>query len=114
MTQPAFPAQPEAVQPPPAVPQTSTLAIVSLVAAFLFWPAGLVLAIVALSQIKRTYENGKSLAVAAIVVSSVALVLTVLAAGLFVMGGTVSNHFEKTCSRVEDPSNPGTTTASCS
>jgi hypothetical protein len=50
---------------------TNTLAMLSLVFVFLFFPAGLVLGIVALNQIKQTHERGITLAWIAIVLSSI-------------------------------------------
>ena len=48
---------------------TNTLAIVSLVCAFLFAPLGIVFGHISLSQIKKTGEEGRGLAVAGLVIS---------------------------------------------
>lgn len=56
----------------------NTLAILSFVFSFLFFPAGFILGIIALSHIKKSNEKGKGLAIAAIVISSVALAFFVL------------------------------------
>ncbi|MCF6736397.1 DUF4190 domain-containing protein [Blastococcus sp. KM273129] len=50
---------------------TNTLAILALVMAFVFAPAGLVLGIVARRQIRRTGEDGAGLALAGIIVGAV-------------------------------------------
>jgi peptidyl-prolyl cis-trans isomerase B (cyclophilin B) len=63
--------------PPPR--GTNGMAIASLVCAFLIFPLGIVFGHMALSQLKRTNEEGHGLAVAGLVISYVATVLTVLA-----------------------------------
>lgn len=65
--------------PPPPPTRTNGLAVASLVCAFLFFPLGIVFGHVSLSQIKRTREGGHGLAVAGLVISYVAAVLTVIA-----------------------------------
>ena len=60
---------------------TNTFAVVALVGAFLFSPLGIVFGHLALSQIKRTGEDGRGLAIAALVIGYVAtgfLVIMVL------------------------------------
>jgi peptidyl-prolyl cis-trans isomerase B (cyclophilin B) len=54
------------------------MAIASLVCAFLFAPAGIIFGHISLSQIKRTGEQGRGLAVAGLVLSYVFTVLTVI------------------------------------
>jgi hypothetical protein len=56
---------------------TNTLAIVSLVLAFVFAPAALVTGIVARRQIARTGEEGSGLALAAIILGSLGTALFV-------------------------------------
>ena len=63
--------------PPP--PRTNGMAIAALVCAFLFAPAGIVFGHISLSQIKRTGEQGRGLAIAGLVISYVFTVLTVVA-----------------------------------
>ena len=73
-------------QPPFAQPQgTNTMAILSLVFAFLFWPLGIVFGFIARSQIKRTGEGGGGLALAGLIVSLVWLGLLVLIAVLAIV-----------------------------
>lgn len=67
---------------------TNTLAITSLVVVFVVALAGLILGYIALSQIKRTREGGRSLALAAVVVGWVGSVV-----GILVIGGFVAFHF---------------------
>jgi peptidyl-prolyl cis-trans isomerase B (cyclophilin B) len=69
--QPGHPGHP---QPQP----TNGLAIASLVCAFLFAPLGIVFGHMSLSQIKRTREEGRSLAIAGLVIGYLLTVLTVL------------------------------------
>jgi hypothetical protein len=64
-------------------------AALSLVLAFVFAPAGLVLGIVALRQIRRTGEGGRGLALAGTVVSAVSVVFVVLVL-LLMLGLTTS------------------------
>ena len=64
--------------------RTNTLAIVSLVAAFIFWPAGIICGIIARQQIRTTGEAGEGMALAGIIISAAAAVLTALFIVLFV------------------------------
>jgi len=57
---------------------TNTVAILSLVFAFVFAPAGLVLGIVARRQIARTREEGSGLALAGIIVGAVFTAIWIL------------------------------------
>ena len=58
--------------PPPGYPRpTNTMAILALVFAFVFAPAGLVMGIVARKQIDRTGEEGSGLALAGIIVGAI-------------------------------------------
>ena len=57
---------------------TNSLAILSLVLAFVFAPAGLVTGIIARRQIKRTHEDGDGLALAGIIVGGIATAFFVL------------------------------------
>ena len=69
--------------PPPGYPPvwrrpTNTMAILSLVLAFVFAPAGLVLGIIARKQIRETGEEGDGLALAGIIIGSIAGALWLL------------------------------------
>jgi hypothetical protein len=65
--------------PPAPYPRpTNTLAILALVMAFVFAPAGVVLGVVARRQIRRTGEDGEGLALAGIIVGAVFCALVVL------------------------------------
>ena len=57
---------------------TNTVAILALVMAFVFAPAGVVLGIVARKQIRRTGEDGAGLALAGIIVGGIATAFFVL------------------------------------
>lgn len=70
---------------PPQRP-TNGLAIASLITAFLFAPLGVILGHVSLSQIKRTGEEGRGLAVAGLVIGyviTIGTILTVVAGAVF-------------------------------
>ena len=67
---------PQGYGPPPGYPPvygrpTNTMAILSLVLAFVFAPAGLILGIVARKQIRQTGEDGAGLALAGIIVGGI-------------------------------------------
>src|SRR3712207_711248 len=68
--------------PPPGYPvwrrPTNTMAILALVMAFVFAPAGLVLGVIARKQIRETGEEGDGLALAGIIVGGIATALFVL------------------------------------
>ncbi|MFD2090767.1 DUF4190 domain-containing protein [Blastococcus deserti] len=77
------PGYPPAGYGPPGYPPvygrpTNTMAILALVLAFVFPPAGLVLGIVARRQIRQTGEDGEGLALAGIIVGGIATALFVL------------------------------------
>ncbi|PSL38070.1 uncharacterized protein DUF4190 [Labedella gwakjiensis] len=62
----------------PQSQKTNLLAILSLVGAFVFSLAGLILGIIALKQIKQTGEQGRGLALAGIIISSISIVLVII------------------------------------
>ena len=64
---------------------TNALAIVSLVCAFLFAPLGIIFGHISLSQIKKTGEEGRGLAIAGLVISYLITVLTILVVVLSVL-----------------------------
>ena len=89
---PGYPPQPGYGPPPGYPPQpygppgwgpgwprpTNTLAILALVLAFVFAPAGLVLGVVARRQIRQTGEEGDGLALAGIIIGAIATALFAL------------------------------------
>ena len=83
LPQPAVPAQPYPgyPYPPYAYPPlpTNTMAIASLVCAFVFAPLGIVFGHLSLSQIRRTGEDGRSLAIAGLVIGYVVTIATIVA-----------------------------------
>jgi len=84
---PGYPAPPYG-QPGwgPAWPRpTNTMAILALVLAFVFAPAGLVLGIVARRQIRQTGEEGDGLALAGIIIGGIATAFFALAIILWVV-----------------------------
>ena len=79
--QPAY--GPPGYGPPPGYPaaygrQTNTMAILSLVMAFVFAPAGLIMGFIARKQIRQTGEDGDGLALAGIIVGGIATALFLL------------------------------------
>ena len=70
--------QPGGYGNPPASAKTNTLAIVALVLAFVCSIAGLVTGIIANNQIKASGEQGAGLAKAAIILSSIFIVLGIV------------------------------------
>lgn len=80
--QPAQPYQnsgaPQGYGQQPQSQKTNLLAILSLVGAFVFSLAGLILGIIALKQIKQTGEQGRGLALAGIIISSISIVLVII------------------------------------
>lgn len=73
----------------PATPRTNTFAIVAIVTVWFGAILGLVFGYIALSQIKRTGEGGRGLALAAVIIAWVAIacgiIFTVLFFTLFAM-----------------------------
>lgn len=68
-------------------PQTNPLAIASLICAFLFAPLGIVFGHLSLSQIKKSGEEGRGLAVAGLVIGyliTIGTVLALVAGALFI------------------------------
>lgn len=65
-------------QPYPYRRPTNSLAILSLVLAFVFAPAGLITGIIARRQIKQTHEDGDGLALAGIIVGGITTAFFVL------------------------------------
>jgi hypothetical protein len=63
----------------PASQQTNTMAILSLIFAFVFAPLGIVFGFIARSQIKRTGEGGDGLALAGLILSIAFTLLSILA-----------------------------------
>ncbi|WP_328355148.1 peptidylprolyl isomerase [Mycobacterium sp. NBC_00419] len=98
MTQPPYyPSPPPPGAPPPygpgpypypPPPTTNGMAIASLICAFVFAPLGIVFGHISLSQIKRTGEEGRGLAIAGLVISYLVTVLTIVAviAGVALFG----------------------------
>jgi peptidyl-prolyl cis-trans isomerase B (cyclophilin B) len=64
--------------PYPAPPPTNGMAIASLICAFVFAPLGIVFGHISLSQIKKTGEEGRGLAIAGLVISYLVTVLSIV------------------------------------
>lgn len=72
--------QPQYSQPygAPAQPGWNTMAIVAFVVTFFVSIVGIILGFIALSQIKRTGEQGRGLALAAVIIGFISLALGVI------------------------------------
>lgn len=71
--------QPQYAQPYGAAqPGWNTMSIVAFIATFFISILGIILGFVALSQIKRTGEQGRGLALAAIIIGFIALALGII------------------------------------
>ena len=71
----------------------NVLAIVGFIAAFFVSIVGIVLGFIALSQIKRTGEKGRGLALAAIIIGFAAIALTIIS---FIVLGSVAATVDTT------------------
>jgi len=79
---------------PPAYPrQTNTMAILALVLAFVFAPAGLILGIVARKQIRQTGEEGDGLALAGMIVGGIFTALFALMIIFFIVAVSTATSF---------------------
>ncbi|NQX04390.1 DUF4190 domain-containing protein [Rathayibacter sp. VKM Ac-2856] len=75
----------------PASDRYNILAIIGFIASFFVSIVGIVLGFIALSQIKRTGERGRGLAIAAVVIGFVAIIITIISAvALFSLAGLAS------------------------
>jgi peptidyl-prolyl cis-trans isomerase B (cyclophilin B) len=81
---------------PPPPRSTNAMAIVSFVCAFVFAPLGIIFGHISLSQIKRTGEEGRGLAIAGLVISYLITVSTVVIVTLSVVFFVhVANELER-------------------
>ncbi len=64
--------------PPQYQQRTNTMAILSLVFAFVFWPLGIVFGHIGRSQIRRTGEDGSGMALAGLIIGYLALAGTLI------------------------------------
>lgn len=71
--QPGYPQQGYA-----QMPGTNLMAILSLIFAFVFSPAGVVLGHISLSQIKKTGEQGRGLAIAGLIIGYISIAFIVI------------------------------------
>ena len=79
------PEQPYSAQPYGAQAKTNVLAIISLVAAFVFPLAGIVTGHIALSQIRKTGEQGRGLAKAGLILSYVFVALGIIITVIYII-----------------------------
>lgn len=98
--QPTYPAYGQAPAAGYYAPPTNTLAIIALILGFVFAPGGIVCGHIALSQIRRTGEGGRGLALAGLILGYVftaIFVLYIIGVIIFVawmstMGGMYSTY----------------------
>lgn len=103
--QPDVPQQPQYGQPPaapqygesapyaPAQRGYNTMAIVAFILAFFISIVGIILGFVALSQIKKTGEQGRGLAIAAIIIGFVEIAIGIIIAIIVIaVIGTASTY----------------------
>lgn len=77
----------------PTSDRYNILAIIGFIASFFVSVVGIVLGFIALSQIKRTGEKGRGLAIAAIVIGFAAFVIGIIAAiGIFALAATAPGY----------------------
>jgi hypothetical protein len=69
---------------------TNVLSILSLVGAFVFWPAGIICGIIARHQLRTSGESGSGMALAGLILSTVFGFLTVI---FIVLAVTLFAHF---------------------
>jgi hypothetical protein len=79
------------------------LSILSLVGAFVFWPAGIICGIIARHQLRTSGESGSGMALAGLILSTVFGLLTVL---FIVLAVTLFAHLLP-CDGVLRPGGPG-------
>jgi len=86
------PAPPTGYTPYPAQKSgTNVLAIIALVGAFVFPLAGVICGHIALSQIKRTGENGRGLAIAGLIIGYVYIAFIVLMVIIAIIVGVAAS-----------------------
>ncbi|WP_434090297.1 DUF4190 domain-containing protein [Micromonospora avicenniae] len=85
MSQPSYTEHERHGSAAPQVAGTNVMAILSLVFAFVFSPAGIVLGHIAKKQIRRTGEQGDGLATAGLVLSYVFTILGVIGFALIIV-----------------------------
>ncbi|GAA4147887.1 DUF4190 domain-containing protein [Leifsonia shinshuensis] len=94
--QPLPPQQPQpqyGAYQPPAQPGYNTMSIVAFILAFFVSIVGIILGFVALSQIKRTGEQGRGLALAAVIIGFVEVAIGILVFILVLVGlGIAASH----------------------
>ncbi|GAA2694410.1 MULTISPECIES: DUF4190 domain-containing protein [Actinosynnema] len=79
-----YPAQAPHGYPPVSPPPLNAMAIVTLILAFFFSPAGIVTGIISLKQIKERHEQGRGIALTGLILSSVITAFYLLLVILFV------------------------------
>ena len=96
---PAYDAGTPSYASAPATQKTNVLAIVSLVSSFFISIVGIITGHIALSQIKKTGEQGRGLAIAGLIIGYIGLVVGIIVAivwfaliGTAISNGTVTDY----------------------
>lgn len=84
---------PYASNAPVAAQKTNVLAIVSLVSSFFISILGIILGFVALSQIKKTGESGRGLAIAGIIIGFAAFVIGIIAVIISIIAAAAATTY---------------------
>ena len=92
---PTPPQQPQYGAYQPVQPGYNTLAIVGFILAFFVSVVGIILGFIALSQIKRTGEQGRGLALAAIIIGFVEIAIGIVVFIVVVIGlGIAASQYQ--------------------
>ncbi|WP_158864256.1 DUF4190 domain-containing protein [Leifsonia sp. AG29] len=75
-----------------AEPRWNTMSIVAFIVTFFVSIVGIILGFIALSQIKRTGERGRGLALAAVILGFASIVLTVISI-IAIVGLAAAGHY---------------------
>ena len=81
---------PPAYATAPAAGKTNTLAIVALILGIVVPIGGIIVGPIALSQIKRTGESGRGLAIAGIIIGAVVILFYILLGIIIAVAGAAS------------------------
>jgi hypothetical protein len=92
--------------PNPRSQQTDVFAILGLIGAFVFAPAGIVLSAIGLSRIKRDGSQGRGLALAGLIISIISTLLGLLGLiMIFVIGAAATDSIENAAGEAVASSN---------
>jgi hypothetical protein len=97
MTDPVVPPAAPVYQPAPVGPRTNVLAIIALILGIVIPIGGIICGPIALSQIKRTGESGRGLALAGLIIgiafTVIGVIVVIAEVALFASLGAVSSNY---------------------